>query len=323
MPLKVFFQYAVHKVMELTLLVMAAGMGARYGGLKQLYTFGPHEEAIIDYSIYDAIHAGFSKIVFVIRKEIEKEFTATILKRISPPHIKIEVAYQEIDSYVPKSISITKDRKKPWGTGHAVLAARDKIQEPFAVINADDFYGRTSYQVIANFLRNNPTQYALVGYQLKKTLSENGFVSRGICNIDSSGNLQSINEHTKIVADPEHHFIDWQPDGKHTYLTGNETVSLNLWGFQPAFFDFLGKKFEEFLKIKGQDANAEFYLPAAVDAAINENVATFAVLPTPENWFGITYKEDAEKVKIEIQNKLKLGEYPENLWLSGVSSLNY
>lgn len=304
--------------MELTLLVMAAGMGIRYGGLKQLYAFGPNEETIIDYSIYDAISAGFSKVIFVIRKEIEEEFKSTILKRISP-FIKIDYVYQEISSCVPSNISIPKDRKAPWGTAHAVLVAREKIKGPFAVINGDDFYGRTSYKVIADFLRSNSNQYALIAYQLKKTLSEHGFVSRGVCNIDSYGNLQSITEHTKIAQDAENHFIDWQPNGKHIQLTGNEMVSLNLWGFQPTFFDFLGKKFEEFLMLKSQEDKGEFYLPSAVDAAINENVASIAVLPTSENWFGVTYKEDSEIVKREIQKKIHLGEYPENLWMGDLS----
>lgn len=299
--------------MELTLLVMAAGLGVRYGGLKQLYPIGPNGEAILDYSIQDAMSAGFSKVVFVIRKEIEKEFNESIIKRISP-FIDVDYVFQELDSNVPDNISIPKDRTAPWGTGHAVLVARDSIKGPFAVINADDFYGKSSFNIIADFLKTNSKHYALVAYQLKKTLSEHGFVSRGVCNIDSFGNLDSITEHTKISRDSENQLIDWQPDGKYIQLTGNEMVSLNLWGFQANFFDFLNKKFGEFLLARGQEPKSEFYLPSAVDAEIREKRKIVAVLPTPENWFGITYKEDAEIVKQEIQKRIDSGEYPSRLW---------
>lgn len=301
------------RVMELTLLVMAAGIGSRYGGLKQLDTFGPNNEAILDYSIYDAIKSGFSKVIFVIRKDIEEEFRSTILKRIAP-HITTDCVYQEIDSCVPKNVSIAKNRKKPWGTGHAVLVAHDKIKGPFAVINADDFYGRASYKAMAEFLQKNPLQSALVAYQLKKTVSAHGCVSRGICNIDSSGYLQSVIEHTKIAKDAEGHLIDWQPNGTPVRLTGNEMVSLNLWGLQASFFAYLGKKFHNFLEIRGQDPEAEFYLPTAIDDAINDNFMKVAVLPTTENWFGVTYKEDIETVRNEIQKRVNSGEYPRDLW---------
>lgn len=292
---------------------MAAGLGNRYGGLKQLDTFGPNGEAILDYSIYDAMRSGFSKIIFVIRKDIEAEFQSTILKRISP-HIKVECVYQEVDVGIPPNIDISKERKKPWGTGHAVLVAQDRIKGPFAVINADDFYGRNSYKEIADFLRNNPMQYALVAYQLKKTLSTYGYVSRGICNIDALSNLQSITEHTKIIKDAKGHLIDWQLNGKHLHLTGHELVSLNLWGLQAHFFDYLKKKFQDFLILKGQDLTSEFYLPSAIDSAIRDNFANFSVLSTTEDHFGVTYKEDAATVKTEIETKINLGEYPRDLW---------
>lgn len=305
-----------YQLMELTLLIMAAGMGTRYGGLKQFYTFGPNDETLLDYSIYDAIKAGFSKVVFVIRKEIENEFKSTIFKRISS-YIPVDYVYQEIDSYIPSNI-IQAKRKKPWGTGHAVLVAQNKVKGPFAVINADDFYGRQSYQLIADFLKtnSNPKLYALVAYQLKKTLSAHGWVSRGVCNIDSRGNLQSITEHRKIAQDAENNLIDWQPNGKNIRLTGNEMVSLNLWGFQSNFFDFLNKKFQDFLQTQGQSPEAEFFLTFVVDEAIKENIASVAVLPTAENWFGVTYKDDGQMAREEIQKRIISGDYPTNLWKS-------
>lgn len=307
-----YFKGRKIKDMKLTLLVMAAGMGSRYGGLKQITRFGPNDETILDYSIYDAIKSGFTKVVFVIRKEIEEDFRNIVVKRIEP-HIEVECVYQELDSFVPSDFTIPKDRKKPWGTGHAVLAAQNAIDGPFAVINADDFYGRSSYKVIADFLNKNTNESALVAYRLKKTLSAYGSVSRGVCNIDIEGNLQSIIEHTKIAMDDQGKLIDWQPNGVAVRLTGNEMVSLNLWGFQPSFFDYLKKQFHEFLKKHGNEDRSEFYLPSVVDNAIKEGLGV-AVLPTTENWFGITYKEDLEIVQKQIQERIKSGEYPERLW---------
>lgn len=292
---------------------MAAGMGSRYGGLKQIDAFSPNGETILDYSIYDAIQAGFTKVVFVIRKEIEEDFRNIIVRRISP-YITTQCVYQELDSFISPDFSIPKDRKKPWGTGHAVLAARNAINGPFAVINADDFYGRSSYKTIADFLNKTTNQYGLVAYKLKNTLSMHGSVSRGICNIDSSGYLQSITEHTKIALDAQGRLINWQPNGMDVALTGNEMVSLNLWGFQPSFFDYLNQKFHEFLQKRGNEPGAEFYLPSVVDTAINEDIAKVAVLPTTESWFGITYKEDREIVQSQIQEKVNAGEYPKELW---------
>lgn len=299
--------------MKLTLLVMAAGMGSRYGGLKQIDTLTPNGETILDYSIYDAIKSGFTKVVFVIRKEIQEDFQNIIIKRINP-HIEVQCVYQELDSFIPTNFIIPNDRKKPWGTGHAVLAARNAINEPFAVINADDFYGPSSYQTIADFLNKTSKQYGLVAYKLKNTLSAHGSVSRGICNIDSSGYLQSITEHTKIALNSQGNLIDSQPNGINVPLTGNEMVSLNLWGFQPNFFNYLEKKFHEFLKQRGNEANSEFYLPSVVDSAINEGLTQVAVLPTTETWFGITYKEDREIVQNQIQEKINAGQYPKELW---------
>lgn len=298
--------------MELTLLVMAAGMGSRYGGLKQIDTFGPNEETILDYSIFDALNSGFTKVVFVIRKEIEADFKKIVVKRVEP-HVAVECVYQELDSFVPSDFTIPVNRRKPWGTGHAVLAAQNVIDEPFAVINADDFYGCSSYKAIGNFLSKNSDKCALVAYQLKKTLSVHGSVSRGICNIDALGNLQSVTEHTKIAMDDQGKLIDWQPNGVPVYLTGNEMVSLNLWGFQPNFFDNLNKQFHEFLEMRGDEPEVEFYLPSVVDRAISEGLCV-TVLPTMEDWFGITYKEDFEIVQKQIQKKIDAGEYPKKLW---------
>lgn len=292
---------------------MAAGMGSRYGGLKQIDTVGPGGETILDYSIYDAIQSGFRKVVFVIRKEIEEDFHDIVVKRISP-HISVECVYQELDSFIPVDFEIPKDRKKPWGTGHAVLAAQDAIDGPFVVINADDFYGRSSYKTIGDFLNKSSDEYGLVTYQLKKTLSAHGSVSRGICNIDSLGNLQSITEHTKIAMDDGGRLIDWQQNGTGVALTGSEMVSLNFWGFQPNFFDYLNKQFHEFLKKRGNETGAEFYLPSVVDNVIRDGLARVVVLPTTESWFGITYKEDHEIVQRQIQKKIDSGEYPKELW---------
>ncbi|PWU07277.1 MAG: nucleotidyltransferase [Verrucomicrobia bacterium] len=299
--------------MALTLLVMAAGMGKRYGGLKQVSTFGPNGEAILDYSIYDAIKAGFTKVIFVIRKEIEDEFKATIIKRISP-HIKVDCVYQETYSFVPNEITISKDRIKPWGTGHAVLVAKDKIQGPFGVINADDFYGKTAFKVLADFLKSNSVHCCLVAYQLKNTLSEHGSVSRGICDIDSFGKLQSILEHTKILRDAQNNLLDCQANGKQVHLTGNEMVSLNLWGFQPHFFPYLEKKFYDFLKANVDNLDAEFYITSVIDSAIKEGIISVEVLETNEKWFGITYKEDSEFVKEAIKQKIASGEYIYSIW---------
>lgn len=301
--------------MELTLLVMAAGMGSRYGGLKQIDPVGPNDETLLDYSLYDAINAGFNKIIFIIRKGIEDDFKRNIANKI-PPHISVDYVFQELNSFVPDDFSLPEDRTKPWGTGHAVLAAKDKINGPFAVINADDFYGPSAYQSLADFLKSNSSQYALVAYQLKNTLSAHGSVSRGICNINNSGNLVSVTEHTKIAKDDQGQLIDWQEEGRAIPLTGNEMVSLNLWGFQPSFFDFLQSQFNQFLKKYASDPKAEFYLPFVVDSAIRDSLAIVAVLPTDERWFGITYKKDIEGVKEQINQKIASGDYPENLWLS-------
>ena len=294
---------------------MAAGMGSRYGGLKQMDAVGPSGETLLDYSIYDALSAGFTKVVFVIRPDIEVEFKEQIIKHIRP-HMEVDYVFQDLTTFVPDNFNIPEGRTKPWGTGHAVLVAKGKINTPFAVINADDFYGKTAFAFLADFLKSNDSDYALVGYRLKNTLSEYGSVARGICNIDQSGNLLSVTERTKIAKDQEGKLIDWQEGGKAIPLTGSEMVSLNLWGFRPGFFSYLQGQFEVFLKESGSDLKKEFFLPEVVDSAIGDDFANVAVLPTKEQWFGITYKEDLEFVKKQIAGRIESGEYPEKLWQS-------
>jgi UTP-glucose-1-phosphate uridylyltransferase len=299
--------------------VLAAGMGSRYGGLKQLDSVGPSGEIIIDYSVYDAVKSGFGKVVFVIRKNIEKTFKDSIAKRYDGI-IDIDFAFQEIDALIQDKTKIPMERTKPWGTGHAVLVAKNIVKEPFAVINADDFYGREGYKLLAKFLSKSPSniskniaEYAMVGFKLNNTLSENGSVSRGICNIDSNSYLNTVTELTKIEQTSEA-IINTNSNNEITKLTGNEIVSLNMWGFYPDFFDSLETLFQNFIKIKINEPKSEFYLPAAVDTIIQNKIAKVKVLENPEQWFGVTYKEDKPDVINKIKNLIKSGKYPEKLF---------
>ncbi len=298
--------------MKPTLLILAAGMASRYGSLKQIQQFGPSGETIVDYSIFDAIRAGFGKIVFIIRKDFEKEF-----KEIFEPKLKGRAAtdyvYQEMDAFTGK-YPVPADRSKPWGTAHAVLCAKDAINEPFAVINADDFYGRDAFEKAADFLNNRckPDVYAVIGYELGKTISEHGSVSRGVCAADANGNLAAINERTKIYKDGSE-IVYEDADGSKHALTPDTPVSMNFWGFHPSVFDFSEEQFHGFLEKNLSNPKSEFFIPIVVDHFIKTK-GVVNVIPTSSQWFGVTYKEDAPGVQASLSALVAAGEYPDNLW---------
>ena len=298
--------------MKPTLLILAAGMGSRYGGIKQMDAFGPNGETIIDYSIYDAIRSGFGKVVFIIRKDFAEEF-----KNMFEPKLKgkIETEYvmQELDSYTQDFHPLEK-RTKPWGTAHAVLCAKEVIHEPFAIINADDFYGRDAFEKAATFLSYevSPRKYCIIGYQLSKTLSENGTVSRGVCDVDPNGNLVNIVERTKIF--PEGDKIYYIENQQQVPVPPDTPVSMNFWGFDPNVFNFIEKLFVKFLKENVENPKAEFFIPIVGDAFIHEDKGEIKVIPTAAQWFGVTYKEDADAVRKDINQLIKSGEYPESIF---------
>jgi hypothetical protein len=296
-----------------SLVILAAGIGSRYGGLKQLDPVGPSGEVVIDYSIYDALRVGFKKLVFVIRRSIEADFRATIGKRFEDK-ADVHYVFQELDS-LPKGHSVPPGRQKPYGTGHAVLVAKDAIHEPFAVINADDFYGRRAYQLLHDHLVHEDDQdtYALVGFALRNTLSEFGTVARGICTVDSDQNLRSVVEMTAIAKDGER-AVNRHPDGSEVSLTGDECVSMNMWGFAPSLIPRLEAGFEAFLRNRADDPKAEYFLPAEVDTLIQSNTVRTRVLPSPDSWFGVTYQEDKPHVVQSIGELVSKGIYPDNLW---------
>jgi hypothetical protein len=301
--------------MKPTLLVLAAGMGSRYGGVKQIDPVGPSGEAIIDYSIYDAIQTGFGRVVFVVRREIEEDVRAFFSGKFES-NIESEYVHQELTD-VPGGFTVPKDRGKPWGTGHAVLAARDVIDAPFAVINGDDFYGRSALQTMADYLAVQPTDgtdYAMVGYRLDKTLSENGTVSRGIVEHDADSWLQSIEEHTKLRpagGAVESLNDDGSPRGR---FTGDEPTSMNLFGFTPAAMGQFSSEFETFLERFGTQPKSEFYIPYAMNLLRETGRARMKVLRSDSDWFGVTYKEDRPDVVARIQNLVDAGVYPPSLW---------
>lgn len=298
---------------ELTLLILAAGMGSRFGGLKQIEPVGPNNEFIIDYSVYDAIRAGFTKIVFVIKEENYQLFKETIGNRISNK-IKVEYVFQKLDD-LPNGYKLPKDRIKPWGTAHAILSAKDKIKENFAIINADDFYGSKSYELISNFLKenNNPNTYALIGYKVKNTLTDNGSVKRGICKthdnyLDSIIESSIIKEDNKIIATP------LNKKDSFTVLP-DSLVSMNMLGFTPSIFPLLEENFSKFLDInKDNILNCEYLIPDMLEKSIKDNYAKTVVIETTSKWEGVTYKEDKEKVVSAINKLIKEGKYPYNLW---------
>ncbi len=298
--------------MKPTLLILAAGMGSRYGGLKQMDELGPSGESIIDYSIYDAIHAGFGKVVFVVRESFLSEFKKRFEPRLKGK-IKTEYVLQEIYN-LPLGYTPPAEREKPWGTGHAMLMARNVISTPFAIINADDFYGRESYEQAAAFIQNNPkdNDYAMLGYALKNTLSKHGTVSRAICEVDSNQRLTHLVERTKIGYENDKIFF-YENDEK-TELTGNEAASMNFWIFKPSFFKYLEKGFIEFLEEKGKELKSEFYFNQLAGELTKKKVAETEIINTTAQWFGITYQADKPLVQASLKELHKNGKYPENLW---------
>ena len=292
---------------DITLLVMAAGMGSRYGGLKQLDAVGPSGETIIDFSVYDAIRAGYNKAVFIIREDFEKQFKEKISNKYEDK-IKVEIVYQDLHD-LPNSFSCPKDRSKPWGTGHAILAARNVISEPFAAINGDDFYGRESFKIISDHYSSVNSGFAMAAFQLDKTLSDYGSVSRGICE-------QNLNQLVTVV---ETHGIKKSSAGdiecdRDISLLGNELVSMNMWGFMPSIFDHLEKMFNEFLHENISDLKSEFLIPSVVNDLIEKNIEKVQVLKTKSTWFGVTYIEDKPFVKNQIKELIQTGIYPEKLF---------
>ena len=303
--------------MKPTLLLLAAGMGSRYGGLKQLDGLGPNGETIMDYSIYDAIQAGFGKIVFVIRKDFEEQFRTQVLSKYEG-HIPTELVFQSIDN-IPEGFSVPEGREKPWGTNHAVLMAKNVINEPFCVINCDDFYSRDCFKVIGNFLANLPegakNQYAMVGFRVGNTLSENGTVSRGICTTNAEKHLVDVVERTKIERrDGKVQYIG--DEGEWVATDDNTPVSMNVWGFTPDYFEYSEAYFKEFLSDKKNIENkkSEYFIPLMVNKLINDGTASVEVLNTTSSWFGVTYPEDRESVVTKIQSLVDESVYPSKLF---------
>lgn len=298
------------------LLILAAGMSSRYGGTsKQTDGMGPSGETLLDYSVYDAKRAGFGRIVFVIRREGEAAFREKVVSRLEP-HLPVALVYQEMMD-LPAGFTPPADRQKPWGTGHAVWAARHEIREPFCVINADDYYGRDSFRVMADYLRRPdldgpPAAWSMVGFQLRNTLSEHGKVARGLCSV-SDGLLTGVEELTDIRRTPEG--AENRPEGRPVRpLTGLETVSLNMWGFTPSLFGEFGESFAGFLRASGTQPKAEFYIPLGVDLAIGKGAATCRVLPSDSQWFGVTYQEDRPRVVAAVKALVDSGDYSTPLW---------
>jgi NDP-sugar pyrophosphorylase family protein len=299
--------------MKPTLLILAAGMASRYGSMKQIQSFGPSGETIMDYSIFDAIQSGFKKVVFIIREEFAKDF-----KNIFEPKwgkkVKTDYVYQEMDSFLD-GYQAPPERTKPWGTAHAVLCAKSAIREPFAVINADDFYGRDAFIKAYEFLTTtcNASTYSIIGYDLSKTLSENGSVSRGVCEVDKDNNLVSIHERTKIYRN-EKGEITYEEGGKIFQVSDAAKVSMNFWCFDPSVFSFIGKIFKEFLAKNGQEPKSEFFIPIIGDRFIHEGRGQIKIIPTDSSWFGVTYKEDAPSVQESINSLVNSGKYPRKLY---------
>ena len=301
--------------MKPTLVVLAAGMGSRYGGLKQVDPVGPSGEAILDYSVFDAHRAGFGKVVFIIRKDFETEFKERVGSKYEGI-LPVEYCYQDIND-LPSPFTVPAERAKPWGTAHAIRAARDVVKEPFAAINADDFYGRDAFAKLAAFLQrpaaaDGKFHFAMVGYKLDLTLSDNGSVARGICKVDG-GKLESVTEMTKLVRVPGG-AENREDEANPVKLTGEERVSMNLWGFTPELFAALEDRFPAWLEKNAAEPKSEWYIPFVVDELIHEGKADVEVLPTDSNWFGVTYREDKPFVTAEIGKLVAAGEYPQSLF---------
>ena len=301
--------------MKPTLFVLAAGMGSRYGGIKQMDGIGPGGATIMDYSIYDAVRAGFGKIVFVIRHSFEEDFRAKVVNKYEG-HIPVEIVFQELD-YLPEGFTAPADRAKPWGTNHAVLMGKDVIKEPFAVINADDFYGQESFKILADWLNNaegKTNEYCMVGYRVGNTLSESGSVARGICETNAEGLLTTVVERTYIIRDTDKKIKFRDENGNFVEVEENAPVSMNMWGFTPDYFKHSEEAFKDFLKENKDNIKAEFFIPLVVNNLIVSGTATCKVLDTPSVWFGVTYAEDRPMVVDKFENLVKQGVYPAKLW---------
>lgn len=300
---------------DTTLVIMAAGMGSRYGGIKQLEPVGPSGEIIMDYSIYDALKAGFNKVVFIIRKDLEKDFKEVIGDRIEK-QVKVEYVFQELDN-LPKGFIKPEGRTKPWGTGQAILCCKGVVREPFAVINADDYYGKEGFRILYQFLNDNTyknNQYCMAGFILGNTLSENGAVTRGVCKVDTSGVLIDISETSGIVPAGDH-AVAKNAAGEEITLLLESAVSMNMWGFKPGLFDYLETGFASFLsRLETDDVKKEYLLPTMVGNLVEMNEIEVKVLKTPDRWFGVTYKEDKEVVVNSIRALIDQGAYPEKLF---------
>lgn len=303
--------------MKPSLVVLAAGMGSRYGGLKQMDEFGPNGETIIDYSVYDAIRAGFGKVVFVIRESFREDFINFFNNKFEDK-IEVEFVTQEL-SHLPDGFTVPEGREKPWGTAHAVQMAKDAVKEPFVVINADDFYGREAYEVASKFFKENPTDegsvnlYNVIGYKLVNTLSDHGTVNRGVCQADDNGNLAGIEECKMIIR--ENDGVIRYPNGdSKNELKDNDIVSMNMWGFYPSYFSYFEREFSSFLTNEGRELTSEYYIPDLIDFLINSKESEVKILSSDANWFGVTYQEDKPHVVAKLNEMIEAGIYPKNLW---------
>lgn len=300
--------------MKPTLFILAAGMGSRYGGLKQLDPLGPSGETIMDYSVFDAIRAGFGKIVFVIRHDFEEDFRKKVASKYEG-HVPVEIVFQDIDN-LPEGFHADPERTKPWGTGHAVLMGKDAIREPFAVINADDFYGADSFSKLAAFLtaaEGKTGEYCMVGFNIENTLSENGGVSRGLCEVSPEGFLTGVSERHGIQRKGDS-LVQTMPDGSEAEFPAGASVSMNMWGFTPDYFGYSEKAFVDFLKANTNPLKGEFYIPTVVNDLIDAGKITLRVLPTSSKWFGVTFAADRDATVARLAQLVKEGEYPTPLF---------
>ena len=295
-----------------TLLILAAGMASRYGSMKQIQSFGPSGETIVDYSIYDAIRAGFTKVVFIVRKEFAEDFKAIFEPKLKG-RVTVDYVFQDLTAFTD-GFQVPADRTKPWGTAHAVLCAKNAVKEPFAVINADDFYGRDAFEKAYAFLTGDAGDkvYSIIGYDLLKTLSENGTVNRGVCQVDDKGNLTAIAERINISQKDGKIVCDDNQEPKELPL--HSSVSMNFWCFTPSIFPYSEQLFNDFLSKNLANPKSEFFIPIVADEFINSGSGVIKVIPTSAQWFGVTYKEDAPGVKASLDALVAAGEYPSGLW---------